>query len=93
MKKYPYADSTELIAYRPKIKKHRFRKLAPFLLTAFLASAITAGAVGIGGYFWLKPIVKTQSVSYNTPQNEISGGASTVLFTDGKKALSVTEIA
>lgn len=93
MKKYPYADSTELIAYRPKIKKHRFRKLAPFLLTAFLASAITAGAVGIGGYFWLKPIVKTQSVAYNAPQNEISGGASTVLFTDGKKALSVTEIA
>ena len=93
MKKYPYADSTELIAYRPKIKKHRFRKLAPFLLTAFLASVITAGAVGVGGYFWLRPIVKTQSVSYNTPQNEINGGASTVLFIDGKKSLSVTEIA
>ncbi|MBR4720971.1 MAG: trypsin-like peptidase domain-containing protein [Clostridia bacterium] len=93
MKKYPYADSTELIAYRPKIKRHRFRKLAPFLLTAFLASAITAGAVGVGGYFWLKPIVKTQSVSYNTPQTDMSGEATTVLFTDGKKALSVTEIA
>lgn len=93
MKKYPYADSTELIEYRPKIKKHRFRKLAPFLLTAFLASAITAGAVGVGGYFWLKPIVKTQSVSYTAPSQDIEGGASTVLFNDGKKALSVTEIA
>lgn len=93
MKKYPYADSTELIAYRPKIKKHRFRKLAPYLLTAFLASAITAGAVGAGGYFWLKPIVKTQSVSYTAPSQDIDGGASTVLFTDGKKTLSVTDIA
>ena len=93
MKKYPYEESTELITYRPKVKRHIFRKLAPYLLTAFLASTITAGAVGAGGYFYLKPIVKTQSVSYNAPSSEASGGASTVLFTDSKKTLSVSEIA
>lgn len=93
MKKYPYEESTQLIEYKPKVKKHRFRKLAPYLLTAFLASVITAGTVGAGGYFYLKPIVKTQSVSYNAPASEIGGGASTMLFNDGKKTLSVTEIA
>lgn len=93
MKKYPYADTTELIEYRPKVKRHIFRKLAPYLLTAFLASAITAGAAGVGGYYYLKPIVKTQSVSYTAPPAETNDGASTVLFTDSKKALSVTEIA
>ena len=93
MKKYPYEESTELIEYRPKVKRHIFRKLAPYLLTAFLASAITAGAVGAGGYFYLKPLVKTQSVSYSVPSSEQSGGASTVLFEGSKKTLSVNEIA
>lgn len=93
MKKYPYTDSTELIEYRPKVKKHRFKKIAPYLLSAFLASVITAGAVGAGGYYYLKPILKTQQVSYTAPSNNIEGGASTVLFTNGKKTLSVSEIA
>ncbi|MBR4172796.1 MAG: trypsin-like peptidase domain-containing protein [Clostridia bacterium] len=93
MKKYPYEESTELIEYKPKVKRNIFRKLAPYLLTAFLASAITAGAVGAGGYFYLKPIMKSQSVSYNAPISEQSGGASTVLFEGGKKTLSVNEIA
>lgn len=93
MKKYPYTDSTELIEYRPKVKKHRFRKIAPYLLSAFLASAVTAGAVGVGGYYYLKPIIKTQQVSYTAPVSNTSGAASTVLFENGKKALSVSEIA
>ena len=93
MKKYPYSDSTELIEYRPKVKKHRFRKIAPYLLSAFLASAITAGAVSVGGYYYLKPIIKTQQVSYTAPVGNTSGAASTVLFENGKKTLSVSEIA
>ncbi|MCR4693045.1 MAG: trypsin-like peptidase domain-containing protein [Firmicutes bacterium] len=93
MRKYPYTDSTELIEYRPKVKKHRFRKIAPYLLSAFLASAVTAGAVGVGGYYYLKPIIKTQQVSYTAPVSNTSGAASTVLFENGKKALSVSEIA
>lgn len=93
MKKYPYTDSTELIEYKPKVKKHRFRKIAPYLFSAVLASAITAGAVGVGGYYYLKPIIKTQQVAYTAPSQELNGGASTVLFTNGKRALSVSEIA
>ena len=94
MKKYPYTDSTELIEYRPKVKKHRFRKIAPYLLSAFVASAVTAGAVGVGGYYYyLKPIIKTQQVSYTAPSGDIEGGVSTVLFANGKKTLSVSEIA
>ena len=93
MKKYPYTDSTELIEYIPKVKKHRLKKLAPYLLCAFLASAVTAGAVGAGGYYYLKPLIKTQQVSYTAPSGNIGDGASTVLFTNGKRTLSVSEIA
>lgn len=93
MKKYSYSDTTELITYRPKVKKHRFRKIAPYLLTAFLASTITLAAAGAGGYYYLKPIIKTQSVSYNAPSAEINDEATTVLYSGGKKTLSVAEIA
>jgi serine protease Do len=93
MRRYPYTDSTELIEYIPKVKKHRFKKLAPYLLCAFLASAITAGAVGAGGYYYIKPLIKTQQVAYTVPSASTSGGASTVMFTNGKKVLSVSEIA
>jgi len=93
MKKYPYTDSTELIEYRPKVKKHIFKKLMPYLFTAFLASAITAGAVGAGGYYYLKPIIKTQQVAYTAPVSQTEEGASTVLFANGKKTLTVSQIA
>ena len=93
MKKYPYEESTELIEYKPKVKRHIFRKLAPYILTAFLASIITAGAAGVGGYYYLKPIIKTQSASYNMPSSNSGEGATTVAYTDGKRELTVSEIA
>ncbi len=95
MKKYPYTDSTEIIMYEPKKKKHRnFKKFVPCILSAVLASVITAGAVGVGGYYYLKPLA-AQSVAYTGTANggTSSNGASTLAAANGKTEMSVTEIA
>lgn len=90
MKKYPYTDSTELICYEPKIKKTgKLKAFIPCIVSALLASAITAGAC-FGGYFFLKPQVQ-QTVS----SSGIGGFSAPValLTTNGKTELSVNEIA
>ena len=54
MRKYPYTDSTEMIIYEQKAKKpSRLKPFIPCIVSAVLASVITAGAVGIGGYAYL----------------------------------------
>ncbi len=93
MKKYPYTDSTEIIKYVPKVKKEsKLKKIAPCLLSAVLASIISASAVGVGGYMWLKdnsPAVTAAAGSTGT----VSSGASTLVAYNGKNALTVNEIA
>ena len=93
MKKYPYTDSTELITYTPKLK--RKRKPGTFfycLLSAVLASAITAGGMGVGGYYLLKNNENSQTVIADTgvsvPQ---SSGA--MLLSNTRREMSVNEIA
>lgn len=92
MKKYPYTDSTELIKYEGKVKKKRnLGKFAPCFLSAFLASAITAGAMGTFGYLYLKP---AQTENYYSESNEpVYEGVENLVNTTGKKALTVNEIA
>ena len=97
MKKYPYTDSTEIIKYEPKIKKeHKLKKYVPCILSAVLASVITAGAVGVGGYYYLKPIKdqtqQTAAVSQKA-LNSSNSGASTMAVINGKNEMSVNEIA
>ena len=97
MKKYPYTNSTELIAYRPKIKKRRFKLLLPCFLSAFLASAITAGAF-FGGYqFYLKPLsaksLQASAATGISAENASRGGASTLSYINGGDGLTVPEIA
>ena len=65
MKKYPYTDSTELIMYEPKKKKeHKWKKYMPCVMSAVLASTITLGAAGVGGYYYLKPIKDMRALMY-----------------------------
>ncbi len=94
MKQYPYTETTEIIMYKPKRKfKFNAKKYMPCVLSAFLASVITAGAVGVGGYYYMKPI-KAQSVAYtNTNGTSSENGATPTLFSDTAASLSVTEIA
>ncbi len=96
MKKYPYTDSTDLIMYEPKKKKeHKWKKFMPCIMSAVLASVITAGAAGIGGYYYLKPIKDRASVAVSSDQGQQSSGsgAATTAAFSGKKELSVKEIA
>ena len=102
MKKYPYTNSTELIAYRPKIKRHRFRMLLPCLISALLASAITAGAI-VGSYHYYI-IPHEQEVAMSTAETESKlekvsrlttsdKGATALAYSSREEGLTVPEIA
>lgn len=95
MKKYPYTESTEIIKYEPKPKRERnFKKFAPCLMSAVLASVMTAGAFCAGGYF--NPASSRQAATVSAAAEETyksTDGASTLLSSYGKKELSVNEIA
>ena len=88
MKKFPYTDSTELIIYEPKHKKKRNFNFLPCIVSAFLASAITLGAVGVGSRFYKLPN-QAQTVTTNT--NGDSEGIK-LLATTGDE-LTVNQIA
>lgn len=95
MKKYPYTESTDLIIYEPKKKRtFNFKKYMPCLMSAVLASVITAGAVGGIGYHYIKPFTTENAVAVSSGQSQYtsSNGATTAAFS-GKKELSVKEIA
>lgn len=96
MKKYPYTDSTELIMYEGKNKKTgRGKNFAPCFLSALLASVITAGAMGIGGYYYMKPLnnVQESEVVADLPQQDRHQGVDTLINGFGKTELSINEIA
>ena len=90
MRKYPYTDSTEMIMYEPKVKKpSRLKPFIPCILSAVLASVITAGAVGIGGYAYLNSVTdKTVATSGAT----VDGGV-TLVTTHSGGELTVNQIA
>lgn len=88
MRKFPYTDSTELIIYEPKVKKKRNFNFLPCIISAFLASAMTLGAVGLGGHFYKLP-QEAQTVTTNT--NDDSSGIK-LLATTGDE-LTVNQIA
>lgn len=93
MRRYPYTESTELIMYQPKIKKRgRLKKYMPCLLSAMLASVITAGAFGVGSHFYLKNLSQpTQSITSNNGSSY--QGAATLVSKNYGNELSVNEIA
>lgn len=91
MRKYPYTDSTELIKYEPKAKKpSRLKPFIPCIVSAVLASVITAGAVGIGGYAYLN--AKDDKAIATSGTGTMSNGV-TLVTTNGQGELSVNEIA
>lgn len=93
MKKYPYTDSTELITYQPKVKKKRKPgMLLCCLLSAFLASAITAGGMGIGGYFLLADKADENIIEVAN-SGTTDNGSSAMLLSNTRRELSVNEIA
>lgn len=93
MKKYPYTESTDIIMYEGKVKKKRsFKGYAPCFLSALLASVITAGAMGVGGYY-LKPENTVAQNPSNYTSEPVYEGAESLVNNFGKKELTVNEIA
>ena len=89
MRKYPYTDSTEMTIYVPKRKKpSRLKPFIPCIVSAVLASVITAGAVGIGGYAYLNANYKPAAATGATPELGV-----TLVTTHAGGELTVNQIA
>ncbi|MCI5605492.1 MAG: trypsin-like peptidase domain-containing protein [Clostridia bacterium] len=100
MKKYPYTESTDLIIYNEKPKKEKKPKIwLAMVSSALAASVFTAAIFGTGLYLSNKhsaPISEQTTVSSAvTTENSASSSdaALTATYKNGKKVLSVTEIA
>lgn len=91
MRKYPYTDSTEMIKYEPKPKRKLGFNIFPCIISAFLASTITLGAVVAGGYISKALRDDAQAVVSSQTQSGQSGGVS-LLAANGEE-LSVNQIA
>lgn len=105
MKKYPYTDSTDMIVYENNGKKKNKKPkiLLTAVLSALVASIFTAGAFTAGYYYVANKstlnnssnITANASTDTATAQNNNSGNnsASLATYQNGKKALTVPEIA
>lgn len=98
MKKYPYTDSTDLVIYdAPEKKKKKNRILPTAILSALIASIFTAGACGTGFYLITKNNQETQQVTASAPaattENTAAADASLTAYKNGKKILTIPEIA
>ena len=57
MKKYPYTETTDLIVYESKPKKHKKHRVwIPCLCSALAASVLTVGACGVGFKTYVEPL-------------------------------------
>lgn len=103
MKKYPYTESTDLIIYNKKPKKDKKPKIwLTAICSALAASVFTAGAFTAGMYFIDKPSNTSQQTIAASGQTEAqeqesgtaeNNGAQLAAFKNGKKVLTVPEIA
>ena len=100
MKKYPYTESTDLIIYNHKPKKEKKPHVwVTAVCSALAASVFTAGVFGSAMYFTLKkanptPQTQTSSNAVTTqPSDSSDSGAQLAAYKNGKKVLTVPEIA
>ena len=106
MKKYPYTESTDMIIYDSKPKKKKKSKTwLVAICSALCASVFTAAVVGGGMYYSLNNKINEAKLLTATTQNTTSAavttpaqsgednGATTAAYKNGKKVLTVPEIA
>lgn len=103
MKKYPYTESTDLIIYNQKPKKEKKPKIfLTAVCSALAASIFTAGVFSAGMYFYnkrsassqLAPVSRMQAaVSTPAPQGSSSDSSAQLAVYNGKKVLTVPDIA
>lgn len=97
MRRYPYTDSMEMVIYESKKKEKKPRPWLAPIISALLASTITAGAFTIG-FVSMNASNKNNGVnsSQSAPVITTESGAETspvVKFNNGKKVLTIPEIA
>lgn len=98
MRRYPHTESTDMIIYEQKPKKQRKdRVLLTAVCSALLASVFTAAVFGVGTYAVMRnnapTIANTPSVASTAGTAGAAEVAATVAYRNGKKVLSVPEIA
>ena len=101
MKKYPYTESTDLIIYDQKPKKEKKQRVwLTAVCSALAASIFTAGVFGTGMYFMQKNMNNnTQATSVasssttQTDDSSSSDSAQLAAYKNGKKVLTIPEIA
>ncbi len=99
MKKYPYTESTDLIVYNRKPKKEKKPKVwLAAICSALAASVFTAGVFGAGTYYLFKDKninqpSQAQQIAETAQQDGSSDGAQLAAFVNGKKTLTIPEIA
>lgn len=94
MRKYPYTDTTDMILYTRKPKKHKkHHAWVPCLCSALIASVLTAGAIGGGAYYLIQntPSGNTASSSGVPDGASVSNVANN--FFSPSSSMSVSEIA
>lgn len=97
MKKYPYTETTDLVLYEAKPKKHKKHRVwVPCLCSALAASVLTAGACGVGIQSYVKPLeTKVQQMSASGGNYTATTLAASADDTsaNGKTVLTVPQIA
>lgn len=99
MKKYPYTESTDLVIYNQKPKKDKKPKVwFTAICSALAASIFTAGVFSAAMYFTLNKTNQMPQAPSNTnavtaQNNQGDNGAQLAAYKNGKKVLTVPEIA
>ncbi|MBP3359434.1 MAG: trypsin-like peptidase domain-containing protein [Clostridia bacterium] len=99
MKKYPYTESTDMVLYECKEKKHKRPKIwLACLSSALVASIFTGGLVGSGMYIMNKNSQNDKIIwSQSSGSSDSSGDAQVTqlsnVSSDGRQILTVPEIA
>ncbi|MBQ9599623.1 MAG: trypsin-like peptidase domain-containing protein [Clostridia bacterium] len=101
MKKYPHTESTDMVIYSQKPKKEKKPRVwFTAICSALCASVFTAAVMGGGFLYYTSHNQPAQNVQTTAPVSQVQSSnqdatatAQLTAYQDGKKVLSITEIA
>jgi len=102
MKKYPHTESTDMVIYSQKPKKEKKQRVwFTAICSALCASVFTAAVMGGGFLYYTSHNQPTQNVQTaapaaeqaQAPAQDAAAQAQLTAYQDGKKVLSIPEIA
>ncbi len=99
MKKYPYTESTDMIIYEHKPKKEKKQRVWLTAICSALAASVFTAGVFTAGFYYMNGFSFSNSENAQMAQQTAtsddgdSGDAQTVAYKNGKKVLTIPEIA